>query len=595
LDFHVELLDVDNGTFPSRVSTVHEGRAVAISSLADKNTGIKAKMSTLLDNTIDRAGVSKITRSIAAYALPEYILAVLVPDDNTILAPGQSTDIRLSIDGTKVPRGASQFYAEIHCDDPDYFLDSAYMDYGEFAADPTVLLTIVGGCLYETTTLYFGETGENQQPVWNSTKIMDADGADDGFIIDGNTAYLFGSDGLVYCNGPERVAMFARDGYGNQTWEGVLPDPLPTCDFVREDNAVLAQMSNTGILPYDNVLGTILNYAYVDSIEDHRVYDIDYEVDPPETLGVNWEWDAEYSSGLNLPYSNELTEGWAFKAYVTEYAVTDVVGAKYAFDDFWNFTISRHSLFSRYGYAIPSLYVGMIADWDVDDYGENISDYNEEFSVGWIFDPTTAPYPDYGGGVIKIPFGPGYTSLINTVDATTGWWSGQEPGFDSIYVWMSRPSTQFMNYAPFPVDDKRMWNTIVELNLPEWAYTGDEEDPAPPEAFDTYGYAFFGKFTGHDASALDNYSDMATLVNKFCGFGRGDVDNDGAINLVDIVYLNNFMFGSTPLGPVPFMHLGDVDGIGGVQIADITYLIDWYFNGGPAPVGEWALQQFATP
>ena len=95
-----------------------------------------------------------------------------------------------------------------------------------------------------------------------------------------------------------------------------------------------------------------------------------------------------------------------------------------------------------------------------------------------------------------------------------------------------------MNYQPYPIgSDRRMWNTIAELNLPDWAYTGDESDPVPDEAFKTYGYAFFGKFTEFDAAELDNYSGMATLVNKFCGFGRGDVNDDGTINLVDIVYL----------------------------------------------------------
>jgi len=592
--FHVELLDVDNGTFPSGVRTVNSDRAENVSAIAKENTGLKARMATILDGKAAAVGFSKTTTAPAAFALPEYILSLVEPADNTTIPAGGSADIKIAIDGTKVPRGASQFYAEIHSDDPDYFLDSAYMDYGVDAADPTVLLTIVGGCLYETTTLYFGHDQENHLSVWNSTLIMVAGGGgDDGFMIDGNTAYLYGCDGLFYADQMERVVMHAYDGGGNPTWEGILPDPLPTCDFGVANDVVLAQMSDDGSA-YSNVLGTMLNYAYVDSVEDHRVYEIDYEVDPPETLGVDWVWDIEFQTGINKPYASDLTEGFAFKALVTEYAITDVTGPKYGFEDFWNFTISRHAVYSRYGYAIPGLYVGIIGDWDVDDYGVNSTGYNEEYSVGWIYCPATVPYPDYGGGIVKIPFGPGYTSLINTVDATTAWYGGEEPGFDSIYVWMSRPSTQFMNYEPFTMQDKRMWNSIVELNLPAWSYTGDEDDPVPDEAFDTYGYAFFGKFTDHTAAAVDNYSGMATLVNKFCGFGRGDFNDDGAMNLVDIVYLNNFVHGGGN-GPFPFMHLGDVNNDSNVDNLDITYMIDWYFNGGPAPVGDWSLPQFVTP
>jgi hypothetical protein len=589
--FHVELLEADNGTFPNRVSTVNRDLAESVSAMAKENSGLKAKAATILDERAASVGFKKTTTTPAAFALPAYINSLTAPADGTIIPPGGIVDIVLDIDGTKVPRGASQFYAEIHSDDPDYFLDSAYMDYGAAAADPTLLLTVIGGCLYNSMQLDYGDGGENHIPVWNSTHIMVANSGNSSF--EGETAYLYGNDGYCYSIAQERVAMHWRDGGGDPMWESILPDPLPTCDFAVATDVVLAQMSDDGSA-YNNVLGTMVNYAYVDSMEDHRVYAIDTTVVPWDTT-ITWEWDVEFNTGINKPYAADLTEGWAFKALVTEYAVTDVTGPKYALEDFYDFTIARHAVYSRYGYAIPGLYVGAIADWDVADYGENTTGYSEEFSVGWIYDPTYAPYPDFGGGLVKIPFGPGYTPMINTVDATTAWYGGEEPGFDSIYVWMSRPSTQFTNYTPYALgEDRRMWNSIVELNLPAWAYTGDENDPVPDEAFETWGVALFGKYTDHNAAAVDNYSDMATLINKFCGFGRGDMNDDGAMNLVDIVYLNNFVFTGT-YGPFPFMHLGDVNNDGAVDNLDITYMIDWYFNGGAGPIGDWALPQFVSP
>ncbi|MCP4703547.1 MAG: hypothetical protein GY865_02975, partial [candidate division Zixibacteria bacterium] len=210
----------------------------------------------------------------------------------------------------------------------------------------------------------------------------------------------------------------------------------------------------------------------------------------------------------------------------------------------------------------------------------------------WQYEPSET---DFGGGTIKIPFGPGFEPMRGTVDATTAWYGGEEPGFDSIYVWMTRPTTLGMNYMPYPLGtDRRLWCSIAELNLPAWAYTGDEDDPIPPEAFDTYGFAFFGKYTAVSAASAEAYGDMAMIINKFAGFGRGDMNDDGIMNLVDIVYLNGFVHGGGN-GPFPFKHLGDVNNDGDVDNLDITYMIDWYFNMGPNPLGDWALPQYVTP
>jgi hypothetical protein len=585
---HVELLDEDNGTFPNGLRPVNPDRAEAISAIAQKETGYRERMATIIEDEMVNVPIQKTRPVTAAFALPDYIIGLVAPVDNTTIPPGGAADIIVNIDGTKIPRGVSQFYAEIQSDDPDYFLDSAYQTYAMDAAFPTVLLSIVGGCVYDFTHIYFGPSGENQSPVYNSTRFVTPDGSVDGsFIVDGED-WLYGCDGLFYSWDMERVVMHATDGGGNETWESILPDPLPTCEFAEANDVVLAEMSDDGAA-YSNVLGTIINYAYVDSMEDHRVYEID-EV-TGDTLGVDWVWDIEFQTGINKPYAADLTEGYAFRGLASVYAVTSVEGPKYGFEDFYNFVIHRHALYSRYGNAINGLYVGMVADWDIHGGGTNLSNYNEQYSISWIYEPTNL---DFGGGVVKIPFGPGYTPMINSVDATTAWYGGEEPGFDSIYVWMSRPSTQFMNYAPYPPGtDRRLWSSIARLDLPAWAFTGNEDDPVPPEAFFTYGIAFFGKLlTTNDASAVTPYIGMATIANKFCGFGRGDVNDDGAMNLVDIVYLNNFVFGGGN-GPFPFKHLGDVDGVAGVNVDDITYMINWYFNGGPVPISDWALPQFA--
>ncbi len=63
---------------------------------------------------------------------------------------------------------------------------------------------------------------------------------------------------------------------------------------------------------------------------------------------------------------------------------------------------------------------------------------------------------------------------------------------------------------------------------------------------------------------------------------RGDANNNGAINLSDIIFLvNNVFKGGTAPNP---LCLGDVNNSGGnPNLTDIIYLVNFVFKGGPAP------------
>ncbi len=61
----------------------------------------------------------------------------------------------------------------------------------------------------------------------------------------------------------------------------------------------------------------------------------------------------------------------------------------------------------------------------------------------------------------------------------------------------------------------------------------------------------------------------------------GDVNGDGVINSVDIVYLINYLFISGP-APVP-LAAGDANSNGEVNAADVVYLINYLFISGPPP------------
>jgi hypothetical protein len=83
------------------------------------------------------------------------------------------------------------------------------------------------------------------------------------------------------------------------------------------------------------------------------------------------------------------------------------------------------------------------------------------------------------------------------------------------------------------------------------------------------------------------YEDAYVMVRGARTFGpaclKGDVNNNGAINAADIIYLVGFVFKG---GPAPLCSPtgGDVNCSGTTNAADIIYLVGYVFKGGPAPL-----------
>ncbi|TFH64357.1 MAG: hypothetical protein E4G91_06070 [Candidatus Zixiibacteriota bacterium] len=61
----------------------------------------------------------------------------------------------------------------------------------------------------------------------------------------------------------------------------------------------------------------------------------------------------------------------------------------------------------------------------------------------------------------------------------------------------------------------------------------------------------------------------------------GDADGGGSIDISDVVFLINYIFGGG-LPPIPLAR-GDADCSKGVDISDAAFLISYIFNGGNAP------------
>jgi len=62
----------------------------------------------------------------------------------------------------------------------------------------------------------------------------------------------------------------------------------------------------------------------------------------------------------------------------------------------------------------------------------------------------------------------------------------------------------------------------------------------------------------------------------------GDVNNDGIVNIGDVVYMVGYLYKSGP-APIPMPCVGDVNNDDIVNVGDIVYLVAYLYKGGPAP------------
>jgi hypothetical protein len=80
--------------------------------------------------------------------------------------------------------------------------------------------------------------------------------------------------------------------------------------------------------------------------------------------------------------------------------------------------------------------------------------------------------------------------------------------------------------------------------------------------------------------------DPTLKISRYMRNPTGDVNEDGAVDVSDVLFLINYLFVSGP-APNPAA-LGDPSGDCLVNVADVVYLINYLFSGGPEP--EWGCQ-----
>jgi hypothetical protein len=270
-------------------------------------------------------------------------------------------------------------------------------------------------------------------------------------------------------------------------------------------------------------------------------------------LGAGWDW-----TNWGAPFDNAMTMGLYVNARTI--GVEDV-------PELANLTLQIMDITEQNGNAVNDWY--MFHFWDCDLGGDSIN-IDRDISTAWCY-PGSAK--DFAWGNIKIPFGPcDGDPVVNVMGLS---------GENALWDWTSYWDEAYNYCTAGPGFHSMDMNT----GDAEAHFTLAAHDFTPNETY-SIGIATFGVFGLTDASISGELAPMANFVNKWAGFGRGDVNNDNALNLGDIIYLANYV-NNGGAGPIPFLHLGDVNNDGGVDGGDIDYLIDYYFYCGVCPIGDW--------
>lgn len=82
-----------------------------------------------------------------------------------------------------------------------------------------------------------------------------------------------------------------------------------------------------------------------------------------------------------------------------------------------------------------------------------------------------------------------------------------------------------------------------------------------------------------------DFSPHSEIVNIEVGEGcclmRGDFDRSGAVDITDLSFIVDYLFGGGPPAECP--DESDLDASGATDISDLSYIVDYLFGGGPAP------------
>jgi hypothetical protein len=250
-----------------------------------------------------------------------------------------------------------------------------------------------------------------------------------------------------------------------------------------------------------------------------------------------------------------------------------------------DFIIFRWEITNYEGIAKGPWYAGTFIDWDAaGTKGNDDGRYSDSCNGYFIWDVAT---PDFAYGMLDPNqptryFGadptrnPPYRIAVYREDDI--WYPRTWDSYFSCCDWgflnswslaVRSPLHRFQDAPGFP--DARigmLYNAPIDL--------------APFGSAVIYQAMFWVDATSNDPAVMEsNAVGVAHRAARWAGFARGDVNDDGFVDLADVCWLK------AGLPIYPDQYCGDVDVDGDIDAADIAYLLNYVSGLGPAPRGAW--------
>lgn len=193
---------------------------------------------------------------------------------------------------------------------------------------------------------------------------------------------------------------------------------------------------------------------------------------------------------------------------------------------------------------------------------------------------------DEGQALIESIFSPPAKVLITPDTMFAFYIYAIDPMMATVYLGNLSGGRMPSDIVPSTV---RINETIVPTSwaiLPSYpGFTGEVMEIVFPIAEFLVGYGAFYNTTLRTFTVSGEFTNDAAFsaVGKVTLIGHlaGDINNDGAVNVADVVYLADYLFAG---GLAPLVdETADADGNCRINVADLTYLVNYLYRGGPAP------------
>jgi len=507
LDLNVSAYNVINPPDPLRVSSVNPILAAAserstrnlggydalldASNWKDRATALTAGVDTEIDQTLVRG----FANYAGATADP---LFLTVNEAAGTVAPGASQSINVTYDETGLTNNTGYVnYIELVTDDPDYYPQDPS---GATLGLPSITFNLFIGCP-DATDYLTGGLGDEYVTNFGAT----ADGDANGFIVNGNAWYYDGGFAVVVTDS----SKWAFDGCS------VAGYPRRAGEFGPTEPCGLSVATNN----YDSPLG-----AGADEVQE-----VTYNM-----------IDLASTFGYFTPSTRQC--GGVFNE-IQRVMSTDA--------DYGDFALGKWTITNEVGMDgdMPNVFVACVTDWDV---AAGTDNHVGVYPAGYTCFDGGALMPNHVGGYIRLDddaagsgkLAAGGAPVFMMADIQDDQGHG-ENAYRMMDLTVNVGPTAYADWVDanaesgVVVDNTDMGGLIVFAHYPLLAEGASETFYFAVYQADNGANATWSDMAGYEAAVAE----IMCRAKAFAGFGKGDVNCDGYVDLQDVVLLGNILDG----------------------------------------------------